>query len=299
MEITLALGGGGSKGYAHAGVLRVLAREGFRIRAIAGTSIGGVIGAGFAAGYSPDAIETFMTSLARASAFARTRADGPSMMGLAGVEAVLAEALGDRTFEDLRIPFAVTAVDIETAELMALRQGKVREAVLATVAVPGVFPVKKWNGRSLVDGGTLDPVPVALARNLTPQLPVVAVALSPPCANWVRRPRPRLLISPPFLGKYLARSRWAQAANIFLGAADISGAHLAELRLTLDRPDAIIRPQVHHIGLLDPVDVRAVARIGEQATEDALPRLLRLGSLPRKIARRLRWLASEESSRYV
>jgi NTE family protein len=106
-------------------------------------------------------------------------------------------------------------VDIETAELLALRQGKVRDALLATVAVPGVFPVKKWNGRSLVDGGTLDPVPVALARSLMPELPVVAVALPPPCANWVRRPRPRLLTSPPFLGAYLARFRWPQAANIF------------------------------------------------------------------------------------
>jgi NTE family protein len=247
MEITLALGGGGSKGYAHLGVLRVLAREGVRIRAVAGTSMGGVVGAGFAAGYSPDAIETFLVSLARSAPFARTRGDGPAMMGLAGVEEALAEALGDRTFEDLRIPLAVTAVDIESADLLAFRRGVVREALLATIAVPGVFPVKKWNGRSLVDGGTLDPVPVALARSLAPRLPVVAVALSPPCASWVRRPRPRLLISPPFLGKYLARSRWAQAANIFLGAADISGAHLADLRLALDRPDAIIRPQVHHI----------------------------------------------------
>lgn len=300
MEIVLALGGGGSKGYAHIGVLRVLAREGVRIRAIAGTSMGGLIGCGFAAGYSPDAIEGFLTSLAWSTLFTRTRGDGPAMMGLAGVEAALTRALGDRTFEELPIPCAVTAVDIETAELLALRRGTVREAVLATIAIPGVFPARKWDGRFLIDGATLDPVPVALARSLAPHLPVIAVALSPPRANWVRRPKPRLLISPPFLEKYLARSRWARAMNIFLSAVDISGASLADLRLALDRPDAVIRPPVHHIGLLDPVDIRAIARLGEQAAEEALPRLRKLESLPRSLIRRLRRRPSpEDAGRYV
>ena len=221
------------------------------------------------------------------------------MKGLAGVSDALTEALGDRTFEDLSIPFAVTAVDMETAELLALRQGPVREAVLATIAVPGVFPVMKRNGRSLVDGSVLDPVPVALARILAPHLPVVAVTLSPPVDSWVRRPTPRVLASLPFLGKYLARSRWAQALNIFLGSLDISGALISDLRLQLDRPDAIIRPQVHQIGLLDPVEIRDVASLGEQAAEEAFPQIQRLETLPDAMTRRLRrWFSPEETSRY-
>ncbi|MDH3238031.1 MAG: patatin-like phospholipase family protein [Deltaproteobacteria bacterium] len=299
MEITLALSGGGSKGFAHIGVLRALGREGVHVRAVAGTSMGGLIGCLFAAGYPPDEIETLMAPLARHPPFDRTRGEGPAMKGLAGVSDALTEALGDRTFEDLSIPFAVTAVDMETAELLALRQGPVREAVLATIAVPGVFPVMKRNGRSLVDGSVLDPVPVALARILAPHLPVVAVTLSPPVDSWVRRPTPRVLASLPFLGKYLARSRWAQALNIFLGSLDISGALISDLRLQLDRPDAIIRPQVHQIGLLDPVEIRDVASLGEQAAEEAFPQIQRLETLPDAMTRRLRrWFSPEETSRY-
>jgi NTE family protein len=221
------------------------------------------------------------------------------MKGLTGVSDALTEVLGDRTFEELSIPFAVTAVDMETAELLALRKGPVLEAVLATVAVPGIFPVMKRNGRSLVDGSVLDPVPVALARILAPDLPVVAVTLSPPVDSWVRRPTPRVLGSLPFLGKYLERSRWAQALNIFLGSLDISGALISDLRLQQDRPDAIVRPQVHQIGLLDPVDIRDVASLGEQAAEEALPQIQRLERLPGAMTRRLkRWFSPGETSRY-
>lgn len=299
MEITLALSGGGSKGFAHIGVLRVLGKEGFRVRAVAGTSMGGLIGSLFAAGYSPDEIETRMASLARHDPFDRARGEGPAMKGLAGVSEALTGALGDRTFKDLPIPFAVTAVDMETAELLALRQGPVREAVLATIAIPGIFPVMKWKGRSLVDGSVLDPVPVALARSMAPHLPVVAVTLSPPLDSWVRRPTPRVLGSLPFLGKYLERSRWAQALNIFLGSLDISGALISDLRLQQDRPDAIVRPQVHQIGLLDPVEVRDVAALGEKGTEEAFPQLRRLESLPDAMTRSLRrWFSPGETGRY-
>jgi NTE family protein len=261
--------------------------------------MGGLIGSLFAAGYSPDEMETLMAPLASDPPFERTRGEGPAMKGLAGVSDALTETLGDRSFEELSIPFAVTAVDLETAELLALRQGPVRESLLATIAVPGVFPVMKQNGRTLVDGSVLDPVPVALARSLAPHLPVVAVTLSPPVDSWVRRPTPRVLGSLPFLGKYLERSRWAQALNIFLGALDISGALISDLRLQQDRPDAIVRPQVHQIGLLDPVDIHEVASLGEQATEEALPQIRRLDSIPDAMTRRLRrWFSAEETGRY-
>lgn len=300
LEIALALGGGGSKGFAHIGVLRALDRGGVRVRAVAGTSVGGVVGSAFAAGYDPDWIESFVGALPRNGLFARSRDDGPSLMGLSGVSAALAEALGDLTFEELAIPFAVTAVDVETAQLLALRHGIVREAVLATIAIPGVFPARTWNGRTLVDGATLDPVPVALARSLAPHLPVVAVALSPPCDQWVRGPRPRLLVSPPFLGKYLARFRWAQAMNLFLSAAEISVASLTDLRLALDRPEAVIRPDVGQIGLIDPVDVADVARIGEHAARESLPAILGLDSLSRSLGRRVRgWVSQGDSGRYA
>jgi len=291
MEVTLALGGGGVKGNAHIGVLRVLEREGIRIRAIAGTSAGGLWGAFYAAGLSPDEIEQLMVTLDQEALYRRDPDDGPSMLGLTGVKKSLELGLGDLTFEELSIPFAVTAVDIDTAEPVLINSGRVCEAVMATIAVPGIFPPKKLNGRLLIDGGVLDPVPVKPARSFAPELPVVAVVLSPHLEKWSGPGTPRLLNSLPFLGTYLARLRIAQALNIFMRSIDIAGAMLTELRLQMDQPDVIIRPDVSHIGLLDHIDVHEVVLKGEEAAEASLPAIRQALNWRNSLARRvkLRW----------
>ena len=177
-DITLALGGGGSKGFAHIGVLRVLEAHGFRVRAVAGTSAGAIIGSLYAAGYSPEQITELVESVP-ARAFQRKPNDKPSLMGLAGVEDMLRRALDERTFEDLPLPFGTVAVDVQKGRVVYLRHGPVVKAVLASSAVPGIFPPIEWDGRLLVDGGVMDNVPVRLARLLAPDVPVVAVSLTP------------------------------------------------------------------------------------------------------------------------
>lgn len=274
-EITLALGGGGVKGYAHIGVLRALERHGFQIRSIAGTSAGGMVGAVYAAGHSPDEMEKCLLEVDQARLYGRLPDDGPSMMGLAGVVEFLTKMLGERTFRETRLPFAVTAVNIQTARLLALQRGRLLDAVLATIAVPGVFPPRQWEDALLIDGGILDPVPVSLARYLGPGLPAVAVVLSPPLEAWQGPTPPRLLESLPFLANYISRLRVAKAFNIFLRSIDIAGAELSELRLELDQPEVIVRPRVPQIGFLDTVDVPGVIRLGEEAVEAALPDLRR------------------------
>ena len=274
-EVVLALGGGGVKGHAHIGVLRALDREGLRIRAIAGTSAGGLWGSFYAAGFKPDEIERRMKAINTDTLYGRKPEDGPSMLGLLGVEKLLNETLGDLQFEDLSIPFAVTAVDIDTAQQVIIDKGRVSEAVLATIAVPGIFPPRKVDGKVLIDGGVLDPVPVALARKLAPKTPILAVVLSPAIDEWVQPTPPRLLESLPFISTYIGRLRIAKAFNVFMRSVDIGGAMLTELRLNIDQPDVIIRPAVPHIGLLDEVDVSEVALLGEQATIRAMSEIRR------------------------
>jgi NTE family protein len=286
-EIALALGGGGSKGNAHIGVLRVLDREGFTIRALAGTSAGGLWGSLYAYGYSPDEILRRFSQVDTQMLYQRDSMDGPSMMGVAGVRKLLVKALGECTFEELRLPFAVTAVDLDTAEQVVICTGKVVEAVMATIAVPGIFPAARLDGRTLVDGGILDPVPVSTARALAPGVAVVAVVLSPPVNEWSGVDKPRLLNTLPVLSHYLSRLRIAQALNIFLRSIDISGALLTELLLHYDQPDVIIRPAVPHIGLLDAVNVAEVAALGERAAELALPELEKALSWQRRLRRAL------------
>lgn len=288
MEIALALGGGGSRGYAHVGVLRVLEREGFRIRALAGTSAGGIVAALYAAGYSPDEMERRFLELDAASLYTRDEEDGPGLLGLAGARHVLKEFLGDRTFADLKLPCALTAVDVRTGREVILNDGVVVDAILATIAVPGVFPPKILGGHELVDGGVLDPVPVSVARSLAPALPIVAVALTPrtePAIDLEKLPLPVPLPTP--ILRRLTQTRIAQAFRIFAASVDIEARMLAELRLRLERPDVIIRPDVGHIGLLDRVNVVEVIRRGETAAEAALPELRRAISWTRRMSRRL------------
>lgn len=286
-EISVALGGGGVKGHAHIGVLKVLLREGFEVQAIAGTSAGGLWGSFFAAGYSPDEIERRMRQIPLDTLYRRKPEDSQSMMGLAGLEEILNREFGALNIEDLRIPFAVTTVDIDAAEQVILSRGRLVDAILATIAVPGVFPPRIMDHRVLIDGGVLDPVPVNLARSLAPDIPVVAVVLSPPINEWVQPTPPRLLSSLPFLTSYISRLRLAKALNVFLRSVDIGGAMLTELRLQLDRPEVIIRPPVPHIGLMDDVDVSEVALLGEIGAEKELETLNRAVGWRARFSRKL------------
>ena len=101
MEISLALGGGGAKGNAHIGVLRVLDREGFKVKALAGTSAGGLIGALYMAGYSPDQILERFTRIDQGQFFGHSEGEQPSLLGLSGMAKFLYEMLGECTFGEL------------------------------------------------------------------------------------------------------------------------------------------------------------------------------------------------------
>ncbi|HET9913243.1 MAG TPA: patatin-like phospholipase family protein [Anaerolineales bacterium] len=275
MDITLALGGGGAKGNAHIGALRRLEKEGFHIRAIAGTSYGGLVAAFYALGYSPDQIEEIFAAADQTQFYGHAPEDGPSLVGVAGVTRLLEQEVGNRTFADLKIPCALTAVDLKSGQEVLLTKGRLVDAMLATIALPGIFPARHIDGLELVDGGTLDPVPVAPARMLAPRLPVVAVVLTPPMGG------PAQPWNIPFdrywagmiLSRLLSKMRYDTVWDVFSRSLDITSRAMTQYRLEMDRPDVIIRPQVSEIDTLDIVDVREVAKRGEAAVEAALPHL--------------------------
>lgn len=275
-DITLALGGGGSKGYAHIGVIRALENIGFKIKGIAGTSAGGVAAAVYAAGYSPDEIIEKAAQIRQESLFGFGR--GPAILGVRGIIEAFSQFLKDETFSDLKIPCALTAVDLKNKQEVILTEGNVLDAIMASIAIPGIFPPKDLNDGILVDGMVLDPVPVRVARSLAPSLPVIAVTLTPDPESWKN-------ISPwgttpenPLL-RTITRLRVAQAFEIYLRSMDMALHELGELRLEMERPDLVIRPEVEQIGQLDRVDPREVARLGEIAVQK---NQLELGELLQK-----------------
>ncbi len=286
MDISLALGGGGSRGYAHIGVLRYLEREGFRVRAVAGTSAGGIIAVAYAAGYTPDKMEAVFSKVDQSKLFARSPDEGPGILGLSGAARLFDEFFGERTFADLHFPCAVVAVDLKAGREVILRHGRVVDALLATVAVPGVFPPKQFGDSQLVDGAVLNPVPVSVARSLAPTLPVVAVVLeimTEASSGFNSLPLP--VPVPARLVERLTRTRVAQAFNIFLQSVDVGSRKMAELRLITDNPEVVIRPDVSGIGMLDKVDVHEIVLKGEMATDIVHGELNRTVAWPNRLRR--------------
>jgi len=300
MEIALALGGGGSRGYAHLGVIRGLEEAGYRISAVAGTSAGGIVAALYAAGRSLAELEEYFARLDQSKLFGRSAKDGPSLLGISGAEKVLEELLGDCTFEQLRIPCGLAATDINSGREVVLRRGRVVDAVLATIALPGIFPPRPIHAALLVDGGVLNPVPVSVARRLAPGLPVVAVVLSPNIdsnAGISHLPLP-VQVPPPIVER-ITRMRVTQAFNIFLQSVDAASNKLTELRLQVEQPEGILRPEVGDIGTLDIVDVHKVVRLGEKAVLESLAELHKTTGWASRLRRRVlprRSNASDEAS---
>ena len=276
LDISVALGAGGSKGNAHIGVLRFLEREGFRIRAIAGTSFGGLVACFYAAGFTPDDMEELFSRVDQSKMYARGKYETSSLYGLTNVSGWLTERFGDLSFDELLIPCAVTAVDLRTSKEVLIRQGSIRHAILSTIALPGIFPSFLQEELELIDGGLLNPVPVAIARSLAPSLPVVAVSLTSPLGEAPRsHPLPMFEGLPDAFVKRLNRTRVARALDVFMRSVEIGGRQIAELRLELEKPEVIIRPSVGEIGLLDNVNVHEVVKLGEEATAAQLPELIR------------------------
>jgi len=288
MEISLALGGGGAKGNAHLGVLRKLEDEGYKIRSVAGTSFGGLVAVLYCLGRTPHQIQSAFEDVDQDQLYGHEAGDGPSLLGFAGVRRLLNKLLGDKTFDDLQIPCAVTAVDINTGAEITLTEGRLVDAVLATIALPGIFPASALNGWQLVDGGVLNPIPVGVARMLSPDLPVVAVVLNVPMNYPVPSyPFPLPAIVPRPLADRLARISLAQSYDIFMRSVDISSRAVAHFRLQVDRPEVIIRPAVYGINMLEKVDVAEIARLGEQAVEEALPQLRQAVSWQRRLTKKI------------
>ncbi len=269
MDISLALGGGGTKGYSHIGVIKVLEHEGFNIKAIAGTSAGGMIGALYLAGFSPEAILKQMAELDQKKLYGHAPGEQPSLLGLSGITEMLTKVLGDLTFAELPIPFAVTAVDLNSGEPVVIKEGLVIEAILATIAIPGILPSRIRGDQLLVDGGVSNPVPVNVVKELCPNVPVVAVVLSQKPGTPSAPAHLQLENESPVIER-LTRLKVAQALNIFLRSLDVSSRLLAEMRLEIDNPEVILRPDVASIGILDRVDVQEIVSLGEEATLEQL-----------------------------
>jgi NTE family protein len=155
--VGLALGAGGVKGYAHVGVLQALERLGIVPDYVAGTSIGSAVAALHAFGYRPAAAAEALDSLGMATF--RLTVPTRALLSSSGLRSRLRDIAGTRRIEDADVPLAIMAADIVSREEVVFRRGLVWQAVLASAAIPGIYPPQRFGSRLLVDGGVLQPVP--------------------------------------------------------------------------------------------------------------------------------------------
>ncbi len=172
-KLGLALGAGGSRGVAHIGFLKALEEADIRPDYIAGCSMGSVVGAAFASGMKTDDIWQGVENLRLLDLISPTRQRG-GLFSTRKMRGLLRKYLGDKSFQDLEIPFRCVAVDMVTQSVVEFSEGSLVDAVIASSSIPAVFHPFVKDGMRLVDGGILERVPVQQVKAMGADV-VVAV----------------------------------------------------------------------------------------------------------------------------
>ncbi len=289
----LALGGGLARGFAHIGVLKSLNRHDIYPSLIAGTSIGAVIGGCYLAG-KLDEFEEWALSLNRFKIFSyldiRVRSAG--LVGGKRLKSTLEDHFSGQLLEDLPHPMICIATDLLTGHEVWLRRGDMIEAMLASFALPGVFPPIQIDERSLIDGALVNPCPVSPCQALGARM-TIAVDLNTDLVGKATKPGTNYQTVagfdmfdnndvPPeqqkkFRNSSISRRLFRREENNpSLFGVMISGLSIMQDRITRSRlagepPDIHIKPPVGHIGLLEFEKAQDLINFGEESTEKMIP----------------------------
>lgn len=282
--IALALGGGCARGWAHIGVLRAFEEAGIEISMIAGTSIGALVGGCYLAG-KLDELEEFARSLTKRRIFGLLdfRLGGNGLLGGMRLDARLRQHLEGVRFEDLPKPFVCVAAEIRTGHEIWLSSGSLIAAMRASYALPGVFEPVTCNGRLLVDGALVNPVPVSVCRAHEQPL-VVAVNLNYDSFGraavirhsagdfLVERDAPRNAHDL----EHQVRETKLGITGVMVEAFNIIQDRISRARLAGDPPDLSLQPKLGHIGMTEFHRADETIRMGYEAAMAYITEIKRL-----------------------
>lgn len=273
-KLGLVLGGGGARGGAHIGAMKVLNEVGYQPDMIVGCSIGALMAAMVGIGWSTEQMDEALCQ------FGTTVVDCsvPSGLGVTRSERLhgaLLGAFGDADLRDLKPHVAILATDIRRRQRVIIRQGSVVQAVFASMAIPGVFDPVSWGDCLLVDGGVLDNLPTQAAYELGAER---LVAVDVKGCEWsvegalddlrsINRNMHRAI------QWVLNISRRHETFEMCMTSMQLPSAALAEYYLSLYPPDVLIEPKMPRISLLAMDQVPATIRAGEQAACEVKPQI--------------------------
>lgn len=257
-RVGLSLSGGGALGAAHIGVLEALEHAGVDTCCVAGTSAGSLVGALYCAGISLSLVKEIALKL-QWNQLGKVVRPRTGFFDGSRLEHMLIRLVGDRSFDQMIIPFACAAVDILRDEQVIFREGRVAPAVRASCAFPGVFTPVEWEGRLLVDGGLINNMPVSVLREMGAQY-TIAVDLS---ATHYPRKAPTSLLE-----------MW------FMSLSTLTRLTNAEAALA----DVVIRPDIGKFNGFDLSAIPTLIERGRKAAEAELPRILHDLGMEDKVA---------------
>jgi len=250
-KVGLTLSGGAARGFAHIGVLKVLQENSIPIDYVTGTSVGSIMGALICGGYGWDEILKIARKL-KWSELVRPSLSGMGLVKSDRLENFINDLLGPIDFGDLKIPLKVVAVDLNKAQELVFDTGPVARAVRASSSVPGIFEPVIVDNRVLVDGGVINNLPCALARQMGANK-VIAVDLN---ANPSNDQPPENLLDITY-----------RSFAIMLNNSSMEGRSNA---------DIVIQPELHDYNYHDLSKADEMVQKGEEAAEALLKRLKRL-----------------------
>jgi NTE family protein len=284
--IGLALGGGGARGFAHIGVIRTLLEHGIEPDIIVGTSIGAVVGGCQAAGRL-DVIEEWARGLTRRGilSYLDISLSGGGLIGGGKLAARLDEKLGNTPIEALPIRFATITTEVGTGHEIWLTRGRLVDAMRASYALPGIFPPVLLDGRWLVDGALVNPVPVSAARvfgarlviavNLNSDILGRSITISGDGTEQAPPPAPRGLramfgAEQTLKRQFMGGARRPGIPTLMVDAFNIMQDRITRARLAGDPPDVMINPRLGHVGWFDFHRAQEAIEVGARAAERAI-----------------------------
>lgn len=293
--IGIALGGGMARGFAHIGVLKVLNKHGIYPAIVAGTSMGALVGGCYLAGKLDD-LEKWALNLNRFKIFGfmDIRVRSASLIGGKRLRAALEDHFDDLDIENLPHPFVAISTDLSTGHEIWLRKGSLINAMMASFALPGVFPPVNLNHRHLVDGALVNPVPVSVTQALGSRLTIAVDLHADMIGKAVKSGESFQTIAgfdlfdneavpeeeqKKFKKSWFAKRLFRREENnpslfgVMMSALGIFQDRITRSRLAGDPPDVHIKPRIGHIGMLEFERAEELIRLGEEAAERAIPKI--------------------------
>jgi NTE family protein len=290
MKIGLALGSGSARGWAHIGVIHALAEQGIRPDVVCGTSIGALVGAAHVAG-NLDKLEEWVRSLTRleTASFFELNSSFTGFVNTSRLHKFLEKHVvgAEVRIDDFDLQYGSVATGLESGREIWFTKGPMLEAVWASIALPGLFPAIRHEGRWLVDGGLVNPVPVSVCRALGADV-VIAVNLNGD-----------------IVGKHLAKTTKKEKKNgmaealsnlvkeyagplfsfseeedeppglfdAIAGSVNIAQERITRSRLAGDPPEILLSPKLSHIGLLEFFRAEEAIEEGKKCVQRIIPEI--------------------------